>query len=42
MKVSTCLWQGKDIEAAVRLYVSLVPEERIEHVQRSPRGLAGG
>lgn len=42
MKVSTCLWHGKDVEAAVRLYVSLVPNSRIEHVQRSPGPWPGG
>ncbi len=25
MKVSTCLWSGKDVEEAVRFYVALVP-----------------
>ncbi|GJD93298.1 VOC family protein [Methylobacterium iners] len=35
-KVSTCLWFGKDAEAAARLYVSLVPDSRIDHIQRSP------
>lgn len=41
-KVSTCLWFGKDIEAAVGLYVSLVPDSRIDHVQRSPGPWPGG
>lgn len=41
-KVSTCLWFGKDLEAAVRLYVSLVPDSRIDHVQRSPGPWPGG
>jgi predicted 3-demethylubiquinone-9 3-methyltransferase (glyoxalase superfamily) len=40
--VSTCLWFGKDAEAAVRLYVSLVPDSRIDHVQRSPGPWPGG
>lgn len=35
-KVSTCLWFERDGEAAARLYVSLVPDSRIDHVQRSP------
>ncbi len=35
-KVSTCLWFEKDAEAAVRLYVSLVPDSSVVHVQRSP------
>lgn len=41
-KVSTCLWFGRDIEAAVGLYVSLVPDSRIDHVQRSPGPWPGG
>ncbi|BAU93871.1 3-demethylubiquinone-9 3-methyltransferase [Methylorubrum populi] len=40
--VSTCLWFGKDAEAAVRLYVSLVPDSRIDHVQRAPGSWPGG
>lgn len=40
--VSTCLWFGKDAEAAVRLYVSLVPDSGIDHVQRSPGPWPGG
>lgn len=35
-KVATCLWYAKDAEAAARLYCSLVPDSRIDHVQRSP------
>ena len=35
-KVSTCLWFGKDAEAAVRFYVSLVPDSSLKHIQRSP------
>jgi predicted 3-demethylubiquinone-9 3-methyltransferase (glyoxalase superfamily) len=41
-KVRTCLWFGKDVEAAVRLYVSLVPDSRIESVLRSPGNWPGG
>ncbi len=40
--VSTCLWFGKDAEAAVRLYVSLVPGSSIKHIQRSPGNWPGG
>lgn len=40
--VSTCLWFGKDAEAAVRLYVSLVPDSRIVHVQHAPGPWPGG
>ena len=41
-KVRTCLWFAKDAEAAVRLYVSLVPGSLIEHIQRSPGDWPGG
>ena len=41
-KVSTCLWFGKDAEAAVRFYVSLVPGSSVEHVLRSPGVWPGG
>ncbi|CAO4185402.1 3-demethylubiquinone-9 3-methyltransferase [Methylorubrum aminovorans] len=40
--VSTCLWFGKDAEAAVRHYVSLVPDSRIVHVQPAPGPWPGG
>jgi predicted 3-demethylubiquinone-9 3-methyltransferase (glyoxalase superfamily) len=41
-KVSTCLWFGKDAEAAARFYVSLVPDSCLEHIQRSPENWPGG
>jgi predicted 3-demethylubiquinone-9 3-methyltransferase (glyoxalase superfamily) len=41
-KVSTCLWFGKDAEAAVRFYVSLVPHSSVEHILRSPGNWPGG
>ena len=41
-KVSTCLWFDKDAEAAVRFYVSLIPESRVDHVQRAPAPWPGG
>ena len=41
-KVSTCLWFDRDAEAAVNLYVSLVPDSHIDHVQRSPGPWPGG
>jgi predicted 3-demethylubiquinone-9 3-methyltransferase (glyoxalase superfamily) len=41
-KVSTCLWFGKDAEAAVRFYVSLLPDSKITHIQRSPGSWPGG
>jgi predicted 3-demethylubiquinone-9 3-methyltransferase (glyoxalase superfamily) len=41
-RVTTCLWFGKDVEAAIGLYVSLVPDSRIENVLRSPGPWPGG
>ena len=41
-KVSTCLWFGKDAEAAVRFYVSLIPGSSIENIMRSPDAWPGG
>lgn len=41
-RVSTCLWFARDAEAAVRFYVSLVPESGVDEVQRSPGGWPGG
>ena len=41
-KVSTCLWFDTGAEEAARLYVSLVPGSRIDHVQRAPGDWPGG
>lgn len=41
-KVSTCLWFGKDLEEAVRFYVSLLPGSEIAQVLRSPGPWPGG
>ncbi len=41
-KISTCLWFARDGEAAARLYVSLLPDSHIDHVQRSPGPWPGG
>ena len=41
-KVSTCLWFGKDAEAAVRFYVSIVPNSGIDQIQRAPAAWPGG
>lgn len=40
--VSTCLWFGTDAEDAVRFYVALVPDSRIDAILRSPGGWPGG
>jgi predicted 3-demethylubiquinone-9 3-methyltransferase (glyoxalase superfamily) len=41
-KVSTCLWFGRDAEAAVRFYVSLVPGSALDGIVRSPGAWPGG
>jgi predicted 3-demethylubiquinone-9 3-methyltransferase (glyoxalase superfamily) len=41
-KISTCLWFGKDAEAAVGFYVSVVPGSGIENILRSPGMWPGG
>lgn len=44
-KISPCLWFEKEAEEAAAFYVTLLPDSRIEHVQRnvmdSPGGKAG-
>lgn len=44
-KISPCLWFDGEAEAAANFYVSLLPDSRIDHVQRntvdSPGGKAG-
>ncbi|MDQ2859723.1 MAG: VOC family protein [Pseudomonadota bacterium] len=41
-QVSTCLWFGRDAEAAVGFYVATVPNSAIGHVERSPGPWPGG
>ena len=41
-KVAVCLWFGPDLEAAVRRYVEVVPDSRIDHVQPAPGPWPGG
>jgi predicted 3-demethylubiquinone-9 3-methyltransferase (glyoxalase superfamily) len=41
-KVTTCLWFGKEAEAAVRFYVSLIPGSEITRIQPSPGDWPGG
>ena len=41
-KIATCLWFAKDAEDAAKLYTSLVPDSRIDHVWRSPGDNPGG
>jgi predicted 3-demethylubiquinone-9 3-methyltransferase (glyoxalase superfamily) len=44
-KVSPCLWFDGEAEEAARLYVTLLPDSRVDHVQRNivdgPGGNAG-
>ena len=44
-KISPCLWFDGEAEEAAKLYVSLLPNSRIDHVQKnvmdSPAGKAG-
>ncbi|OYW32592.1 MAG: hypothetical protein B7Z41_07890 [Rhizobiales bacterium 12-66-7] len=44
-KISPCLWFEREAEEAANFYVSLLPDSRIEHVQRnvgdSPSGKSG-
>ncbi len=34
-KISPCLWFDHEAEEAAKFHVSLVPNSRIDHVQRS-------
>ena len=44
-KISPCLWFDGEAEDAAKLYVSLLPDSKIEHIQKntvdSPAGKAG-
>src|SRR3546814_10145413 len=44
-KIAPCLWFDGEAEEAAKFYVSLLPDSRIEHVQKnvidSPGGKAG-
>ena len=35
-KISPCLWFNGEAEQAANLYVSLLPDSRIEKIQRNP------
>jgi predicted 3-demethylubiquinone-9 3-methyltransferase (glyoxalase superfamily) len=41
-KISPCLWFNGEAEEAAKFYVSLLPDSRINHVQRSPVDNPGG
>lgn len=41
-KVSTCLWFGKDAEAAARFYVSLLPGSSLTQIVHAPASWPGG
>lgn len=40
--VSTCLWFGKDAEAATRFYVSILPNSKIDNILQAPAAWPGG
>ncbi len=42
MKTKTCLWFENDAEVAIQLYVALLPDSRVEHIQRAPGPWPGG
>ena len=35
-KITPCLWYDGDAEEAANFYVTLLPDSRVDHVQRSP------
>jgi predicted 3-demethylubiquinone-9 3-methyltransferase (glyoxalase superfamily) len=41
-KIAPCLWFNGEAEEAAKFYVSLLPDSRINHVQRSPVDNPGG
>lgn len=41
-KISPCLWFNGEAEEAAKFYVSLLPDSRIDRVQRSPVDNPGG
>jgi predicted 3-demethylubiquinone-9 3-methyltransferase (glyoxalase superfamily) len=41
-KVITCLWFGKDAEEAAGIYTALLPNSRIDSVNRAPTDYPGG
>lgn len=41
-KIKPCLWFATEAEEAANFYVSLLPDSRIDHVQRSPGDYPGG
>ena len=41
-KISPCLWFDGEAEEAAKFYVSLLPDSRIETVQRNPVDSPGG
>lgn len=41
-KISPCLWFATEAEEAANFYVSLLPDSRVTHVQKSPMDYPGG
>lgn len=40
--ITPCLWYEREAEEAARFYVSLLPNSRVDHVQRAPGDYPGG
>jgi predicted 3-demethylubiquinone-9 3-methyltransferase (glyoxalase superfamily) len=41
-KISPCIWFSGEAEEAAKFYVSLLPDSRIDHIQRNPVDSPGG
>jgi predicted 3-demethylubiquinone-9 3-methyltransferase (glyoxalase superfamily) len=41
-KISPCLWFNGEAEEAAKFYISLLPDSRIDHIQRNPVDSPGG
>ena len=41
-KISPCIWFNDEAEEAAKFYVSLLPDSRIDHIQRNPIDSPGG
>src|SRR6478735_133167 len=41
-KIAPCLWFADEAEEAAKFYVSLLPDSRIDKVQKSPNDYPGG
>src|ERR1700744_2570853 len=41
-KIAPCLWFGDEAEEAANFYVSLLPDSKVDKVQKSPSDYPGG